>query len=417
MIAKAEWQTLNEVMIHRPSLEIEYAMLTPKAFLFERVYRVQKAIEEHMKLEEILKQNNVQVYTLEHEIIKNAEYSGSFRDNIIDYLISKIHFYGKMEDKKDAETELRKNIKNLDSKTLFDLMVLEPSIVFKSNRGSVEYPSVYSNLPLANLYFMRDQQAVAGKGVIIGNMKMEQRKREIDLTKFVIKNIFGEKNAFTIPKGAHFEGGDFMPANRFAIIGTGSRTDEKGAMQAMKSGKIETDEILVVENPVYDFSKNNRMVNMHLDTYFNIAGEGIAITSTYLAKKAKAQIFTKQSAGNYEKAENTTLFEYLRSKDFNFIDLSIPEQLAYSSNFLTIKDRKIITVNVKKVIERLLSIRAFDAATESVVRKELEKIGDSIFPNRPDLKKEGVDFINADLIELTGGYGGAHCMTATLNRS
>ncbi|MEM4058173.1 MAG: arginine deiminase family protein [Thermoplasmata archaeon] len=417
MIAKAEWQTLNEVMIHRPSVEIEYAMLTPKAFLFERVYRVQKAIEEHIKLEEILKQNNVQVYRLEHEIVKNAEYSGLFRDNIIDYLISKIRFYGNIKVKKDAEIELKKNIGNLDSKTLFDLMVLEPSIVFKSNIGAIEYPSVYSNLPLANLYFMRDQQAVAGNGVIIGNMKMEQRKREIDLTMFVIKNIFGENNAFNIPKGAHFEGGDFMPADKFAIIGTGSRTDEKGALHAMKSGKIETDEILVVENPIYDFSKNDKMVNMHLDTYFNIAGDGLAITSTYLAKRAKAQIFAKRSAGNYENLGKTTLFDYLRSKDFNFIDLSIPEQLAYSSNFLTIKDKKIITVNVKKVIERLLSIRAFDVATENVVKKELEKIGNSIFPNRPDLKREGIDFINADLIELTGGYGGAHCMTATLNRS
>ncbi len=417
MIAKAEWQTLNEVMIHRPSVEIEYAMLTPKAFLFERVYRVQRAIEEHRKLEEILKQNNVQVYTLEQEIIKNAEHSGSFRDHIIDYLISKVRFYGTMEDKKDAEIELEKNIKNLDSKTLFDLMVLEPSIVFKSKNGALEYPSVYSNLPLANLYFMRDQQAVAGNGVIIGNMMMEQRKREIDLTMFVIKNIFGETNAFNIPKGSHFEGGDFMPAGKFAIIGTGSRTDKKGALQAMSSGKIETDEILVVENPVYDFSKNNKMVNMHLDTYFNIAGDGLAITSTYLAKKAKAQIFAKQSTGNYEKSGETSLFEYLKSKGFNFIDLSIPEQLAYSSNFLTIKDKKIITVNVKKVIEQLLTIRAFDVFTEDVVKKELEKIGDSIFPNRPDVKREGIDFINADLIELTGGYGGAHCMTATLNRS
>jgi arginine deiminase len=417
MIAKAEWLTLTDVMIHRPSVEIEYAMLTPKAFLFERVYRVQRAIEEHRNLEEILKQNNVHVYTLESEIIKNAERSGSFRDLIIDYLITKIRFYGTVADKNSARAELEKNIQNLDSKTLFDLMVLEPSIVFKSKNGAIEYPSVYSNLPLVNLYFMRDQQAVAGNGVIIGNMMMEQRKREIDLTMFVIKNIFGEHNAFNIPKGSHFEGGDFMPAGKFAIIGTGSRTDEKGAMQAMASGKIETDEILVLSNPVYDFSKNNKMVNMHLDTYFNIAGDGLAITSLYLAKKATARVYARVAKGKYVFSYDTTLYEYLRSKDFNFIDLSIPEQLAYSSNFLTIKDRKLITVNVKKVIGRLLKSGAFDAETEHAVKRELEKIGDSIFPDRPDLKREGVDFIDAELAELTGGYGGAHCMTATLNRS
>ncbi|MDP8012119.1 MAG: arginine deiminase family protein [Thermoplasmata archaeon] len=416
MRAKSEWSRLNEIMIHRPSVEIEYAMLAPKPFLFERVFNVQKAIKEHEKLENILVENGVKVRRLENEIIEKADKFESFRKIIIDFLLAKVHFYGKIDDSEDAEENFRKNIEFLDNKTIFDLMVLEPSIILRSD-GSIEYPSVYSNLPLANLYFMRDQQAVADNGIIIGNMKMEQRKREIDITKLVIEHVFGLKDAFEINKRGHFEGGDFMPAGSFSLIGIGSRTDWEGAYQAIFSGKIESEEVLVVENPVYEFAKGNKMVNMHLDTYFNIAGDGLAVTSIYLAKNAKAVLFKKESKGDYVKEGHTTLYDYLKSKDFNFIDLSIPEQLAYSSNFLTIKDRRIITVNVKRVIDKLINENAFDKQTEEIVKSEMSKLGNEIFPERSDVKKEGIEFINADLIELTGGYGGAHCMTATLDRA
>jgi arginine deiminase len=407
-------------MIHRPSVEIEYAMLAPKPFLFERVFNVPKALEEHMKLEEILKENGVNVHRLDKEIINKIDHSETFRKMILNYLLEKVHFYGTIEDSSKTEKDFRKNIEFLDSKTLFDLMVLAPSIILKSNNDhTIAYPSVYSDLPLANLYFMRDQQAVADNGIIIGNMKMEQRKREIDIIKFVMENVFEIKDAFEIHKKAYFEGGDFMPAGDFSIIGIGSRTDMEGAYQAMFSGKIDSDEIFIVENPVYDFAtkEENEVVNMHLLSYLNIAGDGIAVTSIYLAKIAKGTIYSKESRANYKKSGESTLFEYLKSKDFNFIDISIPEQLAYASNFLTLADRKIITVNVRKVIEKLLSEKVFNIQTEKVVISELNKLGSDVFPNRIDVKKEGIDFINADLIELTGGAGGAHCMTATLERA
>ncbi|BAB59618.1 arginine deiminase [Thermoplasma volcanium GSS1] len=418
MRARSEWSPLREVMIHRPSIEIEYAMLAPRPFLFERVFSVKKAIEEHIRLEEILRENGIKVYRLEEEIIKKADYDANFRELLLNYVRSIVHFYGRIEDIRRAENEFAENIRQIDSKTLLDYLILEPSIDLKNDyENSGNYPTVYSNIPLANLYFMRDQQAVADSGVIIGNMKREQRKSESDITSFVLLNVFGETDAFKMPQNAHFEGGDFMPAGDFAFIGTGSRTDYNGAFQALSSGKIDCDEVLVVENPKYEFSQEDNMVNMHLDTYFNLAGDGIAVTSTYLAKRAKARVYGKKSRSRYEKLSETNLYEYLKEKGFNFIDLTVPEQLAYSSNFLTISDRKIISVNVESVIKRLISQRAFDKSTEEVIKTELSKIGEKIFPNRKEIKDFGIDFIDAELIELTGGYGGAHCMTATLNRN
>ncbi|EQD40193.1 arginine deiminase, partial [mine drainage metagenome] len=74
--------------------------------------------------------------------------------------------------------------------------------------------------------------------------------------------------------------------------GTGSRSNMEGALSFMNSGISNSQEYLVVENPVYDFMEkepHNQMINMHLDTYFNFVAKDVAVTSQPLAKKAGDQ--------------------------------------------------------------------------------------------------------------------------------
>lgn len=417
MRSKAEWDKLTEVMIHRPSIEIEYAMLAPKPFLFERVFNFRKAIEEHEKLEEILKQNGIKVYILENEIIKKADSSVKFRERLEKKVLSIVNFYGTKREVQFAIQEFKKNIKKIDSKTLLNYLILEPSINLKNDIvNQSEYPTVYSNIPLANLYFMRDQQAVADAGVIIGNMRRQQRSKETEITEFAIRNIFDYDDMFKVKAPGYFEGGDFIPAKDFALIGIGNRTNLEGALQALNSGKISFEEVALVRNSVYDFIKNNYMVNMHLDTYFNIPAEGIAVTSELLSRMSKVEIYGKISKGEYEHIKDMSLYEYLKLKGFNIIDLNPAEQLSYASNFLTLKNSLILAVNTPDVLRRLLQENVFDEDTQKIIIREYEKSKDNIFPNRKELKEYGIDVIQAQLSELTGGYGGAHCMTATLER-
>ncbi len=418
MRSKAEWDNLEEVMIHRPSIEIEYAMLAPKPFLFERVFNSKKAVKEHETLEEILKENGVKVYLLENEIIKKADESAEFRKKLEEKVLSIVNFFGTKNEVANAKKELEKNIKKLDSETLMDYLILEPSINLKNDiENNSEYPTVYSNIPLANLYFMRDQQAVADNGVIIGNMRRQQRSKETEITEFAIKNVFDYKDTYKIQGEGYFEGGDFIPAGDFGLIGIGNRTNMQGAMQALKSGKLDFDEVVIVNNSVYDFVQNDYMVNMHLDTYFNIPGEGIAVTSELLSNKSKAMVYTRKSKGEYEYSNETTLYSYLKDKGFNIINLSPAEQLSYASNFLTLRNLTILAVNTPDVLRRLINENIFDKKTHDIVLEEYERSKENIFPNRKEIKEYGIDVIQAELSELTGGYGGAHCMTATLNRS
>ncbi len=421
MRIKAEWHKLVKVMMHRPGTEIDYAMLSPRPFLFERPYKTRVAIEEHQELEETLKQNGVHVEILSDFILKKADADQSFRKALEKKVLSLVRFYGNIESAGAAQLELEKNLSLLDSSTLFKIMTLEPSIDLKLDVAEgLEYPTVYSNLPLANLYFMRDQQAVTPGGVLLGNMKRKQRMREPEITEFVLKEAFKEPKLHRISGNGIFEGGDYMPADEFCMIGIGSRTNLDGAMQALSSGYLHFDEVAIVENPIYDFMENlpkDPMVNMHLDTYFNIAGEGIAVGSYELMKKAKVKVYPGKLEDELKPMEETTLYEYLKAKNFNFIDLGVSEQLSYSSNFLTISDRRIVTVNVSNVLQRLLKEHVFPKNVENEVIRDMERKGkENLFPNRKEIKDLGIENIPVQLSELTGGYGGAHCMTASLER-
>ncbi len=417
MFIRSEWERLREVIIHRPGVEIDYAMLSPRAFLFERPFSREEALKEHEHLQQVLQENGVQVKVLRNLVSEIAIADSKFRTALEEKVISRISFFGDIESTGKTKREFEENIKSLDSDTLFNLLILQPSLDVRTDRGNhMEYPKIFSNIPLANLYFMRDQQAVSANGVISGRMRLPQRASEPLITRFIMRNVLGREKVAEIPEGGYFEGGDYIPCGDFGLIGTGPRTNLEGAMAAMNSGMMEHDEILVLENPKYDFMVKDLLNNMHIDTYFNVASSSTVIGSEILAKKARGTIFYRENGKYVQKGENLTLYDYIRKKGFNFMPLSIPEQLSYSSNFLTISDGKIVCVNSGNVFTRLVRNGIID-------NKILESAGigpnpgKSMFPISSEMDKFGLDFISIELQELTGGYGGAHCMTFALRRS
>ena len=421
MWVNAEFDTLREVIMHRPGPEIEYAMLAPKQFLFERPFRSREALKEHEALEAILKENGVKVSILKDLVIDTADSDEMFRKALEQKVGETVRYYGSMETASEMKKELEKNLGILDSSTLFNTLILEPSLdIKKINQSDPGYPTIYSNLPLANLYFMRDQQAVSRNGIIIGNMRMSQRARETELTEFIFSNKYGKTNIKKISGHSKFEGGDYIPVGEFGLIGIGPRTNIGGAIDFMNSGISSHDEILILENPLYDFMTDGdrgSMVNMHLDTYFNIASDSVAIGSVRLCKRANGKVYQRVSGGGYEEGRSTTLYDYMKERHFEFIDLNVSEQISYSSNFLTLSNGKILCINSNLVLNKLLKNNFIGNQVLNIVKKEQSSSNDgNMFPDRKIMENFGVDYITADLSELTGGYGGAHCMTSSVRR-
>ena len=169
------------------------------------------------------------------------------------------------------------------------------------------------------------------------------------------------------------------------------------------------------------------MIDMHLDTYFNIASSKVAVGAELLLKNAKVEVHKRESEGVYkkEKAE-PNLHDYMKQKGFDIINITTLEQMTYASNFLTIKDGQILAVETERIVKDVLSNLMEKARTDPTrygklleqAQKDynLLKSRGGFFPHKEEIYEHGIDAYPMVLTNLTGGYGAAHCMTCSLKR-
>lgn len=407
---KAEWHRLREVLIHRPGIEMLYGVLDPGTFLYQRRLSVDKARWEHMQMEEALREAGVIVHRLKKVIIDTARRSKSFKELLVKRAVNYLDFEGEGNVKEKKE-RFERDALDLDPETLFNIILLSPIIIVN---GRNSQPVVVNRTPLANLYFMRDQLAVGDKGIIMGRMASSQRERELTLVEMAIKS-FGQDPVYSVKKPNFFEGGDFLPMGEFAIIGIGSRTNYQSAIDLIENA-LGFEEVVLVDNSesIIEEMSRDSMVNMHLDTYINTPKEGVVVANQEVLDRAKAEVYEERG-----KIYSTTLGEYLKKKGFSVIPITILEQLAFAPNFLTIDNGLILAVEVEKIVKKIIEFYSSKyPVLEGRLRREFEQLKNSgrFFPRKKEMIDFGIDYININIAELTGGYGGAHCMTASLRR-
>jgi arginine deiminase len=427
----AEWDNLRKVAVHSPGVEMYFGLLDPFASLYERSFSMKEAIREHELLTYTLKHEfKVDIIPLKETILNKADKSPLIREKLINLANEKISYTGDPEEVKYARYEAGKNRDVLDSNYYFDTFLLNPQVELESGHGTrMIQLHVTENEPLSNLYFMRDQQAVTDKGIVMSRMSKPQRQREPELTKF-LWNTLNIPIASEIKKPGTFEGGDFLPMKEFALLGVGDRSNMFGVDQLINYG-LGYSEVGVVHQPKHPLIPENKtdpMMNMHLDTYFNIASDGVVVGCEMLLKKAHVEIYQRESKGDYIKSdEHTNLYDYIVSKDFEIIDITTLEYLAYASNFLCVKNGTIIAVEVdriaKEVMNNLNDRAELDPKTYGNLLKQVKKDYDNLrregqfFPHKKEIYQHDIDAFPLNLINLTGGYGGAHCMTCALYRN
>lgn len=427
---QAEWHSLSEVMIHRPGIEMFFGLLEPDSFLYERAFSMDEAIHEHMELEHQLIATGAKVYRLKRLAITLSKEKPELINNARRYASRIIRFEGSKLAAEKAYNSFKKNVELMDPETIFNILLLRPSVFLRKKviRGSeVTMPEVRLATPLSNLYFMRDQQAVTDEGVVIGRMSKPQRSMEPIITEAVL-SMAGAEIVYHVKHPGIFEGGDFMPALEFALIGMGDRTNFHAIKQIMDNG-LGFEEVCIVHQPAHPlipYDQPDPMVNMHIDTYLNFAGNRLAVGCIPLIGKARVEVYRKNS-GQYKKVEsNKTLQDYLVGKGYEFIPITTLEQLCYASNFLCVSDRKIIAVEVEKLVDKVIKNLEKKASSDphrysqlfnqAVKDYRLLKETGEFFPHKRDLRENGVEFTPVLLQEITGGYGGAHCMTCVLSR-
>ena len=426
---KSEWDRLSHVALHSPGIEMYFGLLDPFASLYERSFNMKDALSEHQLLSNTLKEDfKVKVIHLNKTITQMADESSSIHENLIDLSKKSVSYTGDSQEVKRANKEADKNSNVLDSNFYFNNLLLNPQIELESGKGTrMIRLQITENEPLSNLYFMRDQQAVTDKGLVLANMSKPQRKREPILTKF-LWNSLNLPISHEIKEPGTFEGGDFLPLKDFALIGTGDRTNNEGVKQMLKYG-LNYDEVGVVHQPGHPILHDNLdlMINMHLDTYINVASENVAIGCKTLLKNAYVDVYHREGPGSYLlSAETTNLNDYLISKGFNVINITTLEQLAYATNFLCIKNGTIISAEVEAIVKDVVNEFKFKSMEDMRFKPLFDQIerdyknlciDNQFFPHKKEMYQNDIEVYTLNLHNLTGGYGGAHCMTCALKRN
>ncbi len=422
--AVAEWGPLKRVVVRRPGIEALFGLLEPFSSLYERVFSLERAVREHDDLVKTLRREfGVNVEYLDELILEAAGRSREVYEELAHRATVSMQYSGHGAGR--ARREFLENLPLLERDVLLQILVLSPSIDFVKRKGTRSImPFTTLRVPLTNLFFMRDQQAVGDQGIILSRMAKPQRRRETELTSFAWRSI-GERPVTAVTKGT-FEGGDFIPCGHFALIGTGDRTSPAAVREILAEG-VGYPEVGVVHQPRHPLLRtNDPMVNMHLDTYLNFPGDGLAVGYPDMLNAARVEVYRRAAEGKYHLTRRTRLTHYLTSQGFTIIPITTLEQMCYATNFLTIKDRTILVPDVASNAEKVLANlkRADDTnpwkyhdlfTQASMDYSELRSSG-TFFPNKPLARDYGIKAEKVRLSNITGAFGGAHCLTATLER-
>ncbi len=428
--ARAEWDPLVEVLIHRPGIEMFFGLMEPYSFLYERAFSIDEAVYEHTELEHALGEQGVTVRRLKRYAVEVAGRRPELLERVREAAPRIVRYSGPKEMVVQSRRALRRNLASFDAETLFNILLLRPSVRLQRRAGErAILPTVELDCPLANLYFMRDQQALTADGFVLGRMAKPQRRGEPALTGALLRYA-GASIAGEVRAPGTFEGGDLLPLGEFALLGTGDRTNASAVRQilAMPTG---FDEIGVVHQPAHPALPDDSpdpMIDMHLDTYFNVAGRGLAVGSEALLKVAKVDRYRRRGGGRVVREPGSIpLLDFLHARKFEVVELSTLEQLSYATNFLCLRDRRILAVEVERELDRVLAGVAVAArrsphrygALLALARRERTELaeGRGFFPHTAALRDRGVEVVPLSLQEITGGYGGAHCMTCVLDRA
>ncbi|MCM2465258.1 arginine deiminase family protein [Methanoculleus oceani] len=426
---RAEWERLRSVAVHRPGIEMFFGLLEPYAALYERAFSRYEARREHDGLERTLREEfGVRVLRLKETILDAADRDPAVRRRLVDWAHETVTLRGGRREVAEARRSMEQNADALDSLHFFTLLLLNPVIdVGRGRAGGGVDVHILERQPLANLYFMRDQQAVTDCGLVVARPAKRQRAREPEITRF-LWDILGIPIAGAVREPGTFEGGDFMPMGEFALVGTGDRTNRAGLHQFLGFAPG-FDEIGVVHQPGHPLIPGDRpdpMVDMHLDTYFNVAGSGVVIGSVVLLRRAQVDVYCRTDGGYELSGEVASLYDYIRSRGFSVIDLSILEQLSYAANVLCVRDGSILAVEGERVMQTVLLNLERKAARDPQrygrllrhAEEDYRRIGSAgrFFPHKGEFSRHGIEVCPLHLENLTGGYGGPHCMTCTLER-
>lgn len=357
---------------------------------FAADFDVTKAREEFRRAKLLLEEEEVKVVLVEELWARMIEDMGikpkRTRDELKREIIRRAERY-------QGENYPEKGSR-LDAQTInwIDHLIDEDVLAYGEEAAIVinEILSLDGNLPMGNVVYARDQSNLIGGVWVYSSMRHPIRRAEVDLYQQVLEyhGLSSQRGIKTIRVGGEgmFEGGDAFVNSGIAYIGVGGRTNMEGVFQVAGSILDEGKRVIVAYDQVRDEGAESEMDAMHLDTFCMPSDLNEMVVCAQEAKRRKALEVTRGGNGSFELRELGSFCDHLVGRGVDIIEIGKSEQVNHASNFLHLGNGRMV-----------LSI-----SQESSLVEELERRGKTVY--------------NAQLDNITKGYGGLHCMTAALER-
>jgi len=385
---RAEFEPLNAVRVHTPGLELWGGSVDPGPNLFDAHVPPERARREHERLVSTLESTGVEVHRLAEDLAAGGH---------LDALVAE---YATVPEEVDLDAMLDA----WDPREKLQLVLSRARL----ERHPDAATSLHVERPVSNVFFQRDTTVVGDRGPVLCEMYEPVRKPEIPIVRRAWEAVGGEF-AHEM-SGEPLEGGEFLPAGEFALLGVSAevdgeevviRTSYDAGTQLLDAGAVGYDEVGLVRAPLEadrrlreEHGIESRV--MHLLGWCNIAAEGLAVADTTLARHATVDVYARTDAG-YEFDRSTTALDYLREQGFDVVDVSPTER--WPTNFLAIDDGRVVPL--------------YEPDADGEYRPEDN-------PTIERLKERGVEVLPDDeglpRAALTNGAGGIHCMTTPLSR-
>lgn len=423
---QAEYHDLESVRVHSPGFEAFAGIIDPGPNLFRTNFSIEAAQKEHEAVVKTLEQEGVAVHYL-HQDIAGGDRFEELIDNI-DIELDSIEEWRQ----EDVKQKIRSQLRSLTETEKLQLISCHPTIVRHGKRGGEESQTEFRGVtdaradrsslrftePLSNLYFQRDQQIVTAEGPVMGSPAFSTRAGEVDISRAAWEAI-GGSIVCDVPPDLRIEGGDYIPCGEFALLGVSAvveeedkgnkplRTSTETAQYLLERDAFGHDVVGLVEAP-YEVDQirhrehgqdtETAMEIMHLDTWFNVAADGVAVAREKLVDGTTVHVYAADHSGYIKKREEN-FGEFLRSQGYTIVPVKYEER-AIATNFLTLNDGKVFAACFADGNGRPDSDR-------NVTIERMKDAGIEIVPNGEGLP----------ISALRSGYGGIHCMTTPLNRT